>query len=435
MIPTTCAGDVTTYSSTVPNVSLFAPDYIAAAQLAREPQLEHAGAQQPLPAVERRDVFAEPQSAESDRSELRPRSRASRCRAKNRPVFVNPTSIFPTTGAILSRDARITQSFAQVTDYLSDLQSHSTQLTLRRRRRSRSTRRSSGARRTSGRRSSTRRAASAAATTAGDPYLTQWARGDRDARHQITYNVGYTFHQAVSVTAFGRFQSGNPFTPIGLRRRERRRLQQRSRVHLQSGDDDGLRLSRRACRICSANAPSSVRDCLKKQLGTIAGKNSCEGPWSTSLSLRIALVSQALKIPDRATISLGIANPLTGIDALVHGSNNLHGWGAPSFVDPTLLYVRGFDPTTQTLHLRRQSALRREPSGERAQPRADAAHARRAVRRRSGARASGSLPAPAHAAASGKGNKMSEQQIKQRCTSAAIRIRSSRCCGRRIRSA
>ena len=35
-----------------------------------------------------------------------------------------------------------------------------------------------------------------------------------DARHQITYNVGYTFHQAVSVVALGRVQSGNPFTPM-----------------------------------------------------------------------------------------------------------------------------------------------------------------------------------------------------------------------------
>ena len=96
-----------------------------------------------------------------------------------------------------------------------------------------------------------------------------------------------------------------------------------------------------------ANAPSSVRQCLDKQLGSIAGKNSCEGPWTTSLSLRVALVSQALKIPDRATISLGIANPLTGIDALLHGSSNLHGWGAPAATDPNLLYVRGFDQTAQ----------------------------------------------------------------------------------------
>ena len=53
------------------------------------------------------------------------------------------------------------------------------------------------------------------------------------------------------------------------------------------------------------------------------------------------------KLPDRATISIGIANPLTGVDALVHGSGNLHGWGQSQSVDPTLLYVRGFDQATQ----------------------------------------------------------------------------------------
>src|SRR5262249_23295046 len=147
-------------------------------------------------------------------------------------------------------------------------------------------------------------------------------------------------------TAFGRFQSGSPFTPMV------------------SGDvnGDGYNNDRAfiynpatatdttvaaGMKSLLANGPSSVRNCLNKQLGTIAGRNSCEGPWTTSLSLRIALVSQALKIPDRATISLGIANPLTGIDALVHGSNNLHGWGAPASTDPNLLFVQGFDQTAQ----------------------------------------------------------------------------------------
>ena len=161
-------------------------------------------------------------------------------------------------------------------------------------------------------------------TTSSDPYLTQWARGDRDARHQFTYNIGYTIRQAVSITAFGRVQSGNPFTPMtsgdvngdGYNN-------DRAFIYDPASTTDPV-LSASMASLLS-NAPASVRDCLRKQLGTIAGKNSCQSPWSTSLSLRVALVSQALKIPDRATISLGIANPLTGIDALVHGSNNLHG--------------------------------------------------------------------------------------------------------------
>lgn len=343
-IPSTCAGDVATYSSTVPNVSLFTPDYI--------PQRSwRANLNWNAPILNNRFRLT---SGATYSLNLNQQSqidlnfdRVARFTlpGENRPVFVNPASIFPTTGAILSRDARVSQSFAQVTDYLSDLSSHSTQLSL-------------------GVAPVTFNSAFQWSTTyiwqkvvdktrgfgggstAGDPYSTQWARGDRDARHQITYNLGYTFHQAVSVTAFGRVQSGNPFTPSvsgdinGDGYNNDRAFiynpATTSNATLSSGIQNLL-----------TNAPSSVRDCLKKQLGTIAGKNSCEGPWSTSLSLRVALVSQALKIPDRATISLGIANPLTGVDALVHGSNNLHGWGAPSTVDPTLLYVRGFNQTTQ----------------------------------------------------------------------------------------
>jgi hypothetical protein len=215
----------------------------------------------------------------------------------------------------------------------------------------------------------------------------------------------------VSVTAFGRFQSGNPFTPMV------------------SGDvnGDGYNNDRAfiynpattnnptlaaSMQTLLATAPSSVRDCLERQLGTVAGRNSCEGPWSTSLSLRVSLVSQALKIPDRATISLGIANPLTGIDALVHGSSNLHGWGAPSFADPTLLFVRGFDPTTQQYRYdvnprfganRQASALILAPMQLTLDVRLDVGPERERqdlfLRMRTGR--------------GGKGNKMSETQIKQ----------------------
>ena len=117
-----------------------------------------------------------------------------------------------------------------------------------------------------------------------------------------------------------------------------------------------------------------------------------------------------MKIPDRATISLGIANPLTGIDALVHGSNNLHGWGTSS-VDPTLLYVRGFDPTTQKYIYdvnprfgasRQASALNLAPMQLTLDVRFDIGPERERqdlfLRLRTGR--------------SGKGNKMNDQQIK-----------------------
>jgi hypothetical protein len=410
-IPSSCIGDVTTLGSTVPNVSLFTPDYTPtrswranlnwnapvlnnrfrlssgftySLNLNQQSQVDLNFNQQPL--------FTLP--------------------GENRPVYVNPSSIFPSTGAIISRDARITQDFAQVSDYLSDLKSHSTQLSFGV---------SPVAFNSAFQWSATyvwqkvtdQARGFGGGNTAGDPYLTEWARGSRDARHQFTYNIGYTFHQAISVTAFGRVQSGNPFTPMV------------------SGDvnGDGYNNDRAfiynpttiatsnptlsaAMQSLLAGAPGSVRSCLNTQLGTIAGRNSCEGPWSTSLSLRVSLVSQALKIPDRATVSLGIANPLTGIDALVHGSSNLHGWGAPSIADPTLLYVRGFNPTTQTYVYdvnprfganRQASALNLAPMQLTLDVRLDVGPERERqdlfLRMRSGR--------------GGKGNKQSADQIKQ----------------------
>jgi hypothetical protein len=345
MIPATCADNSESFISTVPNVQLFAPWYV--------PQRSwRANLNWNAPILNNRFRLSSGatyslnlhQQSQIDLNFSRA-PRFALAGEADRPVFVAPGSIVPATGAIVSRDARLTQSFAQVTDFLSDMRSRSSQLsfgispiafnsslqwnvTYVWQHVNDETRGFSGG------------------STAGDPYLTQWARANGDWRHQITYNLGYTWHQAVSVTAFGRIQSGGPFTPMisGDVNGDGYNNDRAFIYDPAAAPDTALAAGMRSLL---ADAPSSVRDCLRKQLGTIAGKNSCEGPWTTSLNLRVALVSQALKLPDRATISLGIANPLTGLDALLHGSNNLHGWGAPAATDPNLLFVRGFDQTAQ----------------------------------------------------------------------------------------
>ena len=52
-----------------------------------------------------------------------------------------------------------------------------------------------------------------------------------------------------------------------------------------------------------------------------------------------------MRLPQRATLSFSVSNPLGAADLLLHGSSKLHGWGQQTFVDPTLMYVRGFDST------------------------------------------------------------------------------------------
>ena len=52
-------------------------------------------------------------------------------------------------------------------------------------------------------------------------------------------------------------------------------------------------------------------------------------------------------MPQRATLSFSVSNPLGAADLLLHGQSKLHGWGQQTFVDPTLMYVRGFDNVAQ----------------------------------------------------------------------------------------
>jgi hypothetical protein len=81
------------------------------------------------------------------------------------------------------------------------------------------------------------------------------------------------------------------------------------------------------------------------QLGTVAGRNSCSTPWTPALDVQFNFKPGAFGLDRRLTMSLQLQNTLVGIDQLLHG-NNLHGWGQPVFPDRTLLYVRGFDPST-----------------------------------------------------------------------------------------
>ena len=96
------------------------------------------------------------------------------------------------------------------------------------------------------------------------------------------------------------------------------------------------------------SAPSSVRHCLDRQLGAIAGRNTCVGPWSMNqVNMTISPDPYRFGFRNRGNITLILTNIVGGLDQALYGSNRLHGWGQQAFADPTLLTVRGFDPTTQ----------------------------------------------------------------------------------------
>ena len=261
----------------------------------------------------------------------------------NRPIYANASSIVPTTGAIAVRDAKVNSTWNRVTQLRSDLRSDSKQLRLSI---SPTSFTSSLTWNASYVLADNREQVRGFSSTAGDPLAVEWTRSQFDSRHQITYSIGYNFFDAVRVNWFGRFASGNTFTPQ------------------LSGDVNGDGYNNdRAFVFNPANAydpavgagiaellksgSASAKECLTSQLGKLAARNSCQGPWTSNANLSISFNPMKVRMPQRATLSFSVSNPLGAADLLLHGEDKLHGWGQFAFADPTLLYVRGFDPATK----------------------------------------------------------------------------------------
>ncbi len=286
----------------------------------------------------------------------------------NRPVFVDPTSVVPRTGAVRLNDSRIDPQFGQVLEIVSDLGSETKQLTVG----LGGLTRGGIVLQTSYTWSSVHDQVSSAAgggfgaragrrggggggggggnlgssTTAGNPNIKAWSRSSLERKHSFLATVRYPFGTALEVTAIGRLTSGTPYTP---------------RV----GSDingDGAR-NDRAFIYDPANAPSTAvadgmsqllattsaggRSCLQQQLGKLAERNSCTGPWQGSLDLQFNYRPNFLGLNGNLTVSVTTMNMLRGIDELFHGAENAKGWGLRARPDQTLLFVNGFDPATQ----------------------------------------------------------------------------------------
>jgi hypothetical protein len=82
-------------------------------------------------------------------------------------------------------------------------------------------------------------------------------------------------------------------------------------------------------------------------MDAVAGRNSCVGPWQPSLDFQVNYRPRVLGLDRRLMLSLTTVNFLGGLDQLFNGQKNLQGWGTFRAGDPTLLYVRGFDPSAE----------------------------------------------------------------------------------------
>ncbi|MDB4884931.1 MAG: hypothetical protein JWN79_369, partial [Gemmatimonadetes bacterium] len=273
-------------------------------------------------------------------------------REGGRPVYSPASAIFPATGATSINASRLHPEFGSVSELMSQLHSQSTQvtttvggLTLQGIRlsgsytflRSRDQQNGFGV----------NGGGFGGSNTAGNPNVVEWGTSDFERRHSVLATMTVPARNWLDITAIGRITAGQAYTPVvsgdvngdGSRN---------DRAFIFDPANPNIRndtaLVNGMSRVLSG-ASGRARDCLVSQIGSVAGRNSCSTPWTPALDIQLNFKPAALGLDRRLTLSLQLQNTLVGIDQLLHGSDNLSGWGQPVIPDRTLLFVRGFEAT------------------------------------------------------------------------------------------
>jgi hypothetical protein len=264
-----------------------------------------------------------------------------------RPVFVDPSAIVPGTGSIAITNSRRSTAFRNVALNKSDLHSASSQFVLKlvpvttnKYRHWDFTYSLLNVR-------DQFYGFSGAGSTAGNPFDRQWGPHIAEGKHQFTINWNsIPIADLLYVTIGTTVRSGALFTPMiagdingdGY-------LNDRAFVFNPATTADTSLAT--AMRSLLANGAPAAKECLSKQLQSLAGRATCQAPWVTTANLRISLNPQKMRLPKRANIALNFTNPLAIADLVAHGNNNTKGWGQDIQPDQNLLFVRGFDPATK----------------------------------------------------------------------------------------
>ena len=342
-IPTECANGSagTVFSNGAPSVSMFDASY-------RQPRSLRSNLNWSGPILGNRFAFgvsathslnhALPENFDVN---FNPAVRFTLDNESNRPIFANPSAIVPGTGTVALRDTRVDTAFRTVMMQKSDLRSETRQLYF------------SIKPVTSGTTfnwdlgytlQNVRELYRGFSSTVGDPLARTWDRS-LGARHTFNLTLFYNVFDVVRLSYSSSLRSGVRYSPMV------------------AGDinGDGMPNDRAfvfdpatAADPALASAMASLLDngssgarCLARQLGQLAGRGSCTGPWNTSGALGIAFNPQKIGLPQRLSISMSLNNVPMLADLMLHGSRGLRGWGQGIQPDQNLLFVRGFDPGTQ----------------------------------------------------------------------------------------
>jgi hypothetical protein len=345
-LPDRCADGTlgTVFASTAPNVQLFAKDYQAPRSVRSNLQWNGAILDNRFATTVEATYSRNLNQASTYDLNFTPQTEFALASEGNRPVYAAVPNIVAGTGGIAATESRVSTSYSHVSELRSDMESESKQLLFSLRPLSFS---SSLTWNASYVLSDTREKYRGFTSTSGNPLDVVWGRSSFDSRHQLMYSLSYNAFDWVRLGWYQQFRSGLPYTPVvagdingdGY-------ANDRAFIFDPAKTSDTLIAS--GMRALLANGSSSARECLTKQLNTVASRNSCQGPWTSQAGLSFSFNPVKVRMPQRATMSFQISNPLAAADVLLHGEDKLNGWGQTFVPTSSLLSVRGFDQTSQS---------------------------------------------------------------------------------------
>lgn len=249
----------------------------------------------------------------------------------SRPVFVSTSAIDPASGSVSAAESRKSSLFGPVGTRVSDLRGYGGQLTFALspdvfKFRNNHSLYGSVAYTLQWTRRQFRGFDGA---DFGDPRAKEWAPGNFDARHVVVISGGFSTQHFGSFTLFGRTQAGLPFTPVvqGDINGDGRGG---DRAYIPNPATENDPVLAAGIRSLLATGTSAARDCLSANLGAVAPRNSCRGPWSQSLDVQWR--------PPMPSKWRGRVIPNVRLENLLSRSQLTP--------DPLLLVPRGFDATT-----------------------------------------------------------------------------------------
>lgn len=265
----------------------------------------------------------------------------------NRPVYVDPSAIVPTTGTAATGAGRMASSFARVWQLRSDLAVRSRALNVDLKPVTASARLRWQLTYTL---LDVHEQYYGFSSTAGDPFAISSGLQPQTPRHSLAVRWSdFPVFDVVYVSASVRAESGQRFTPM-VASDVNGDGAPNDRAFVFAASDRAHANDATAAAMSSllATTTPSVRSCLTRQLRQLAARGSCEAPWTIANALQLKFNPAKIGLPRRAAIQLAVVNPLGIADLALHGSANTRGWGQQIPPDENLLYARAFDPPTRT---------------------------------------------------------------------------------------